>query len=153
MRKCPKCSRQYDDPVRICRTCGSFLEAIAEGSVEEEEKSATPPATDESLPVFTPTAEERGENSETPPDMDELPLSIERSWQCPQCHNLSRIPSTFAGTAERIETEPPIRISSRSRRIFPVTEPRSLRRRNRPASWPSVPEVRVIQNHSESHGA
>ena len=92
MRKCPKCTRQYDDLVRICRTCGSFLEAVAESSVSEGEKPETSPDTDESPPVFTPMAEETGEGSEAIPDKDR-PLRGERFWSCPQCHE--PVPNTF----------------------------------------------------------
>lgn len=30
MKKCPKCSLQYDDDVKICRTCGAILELALE---------------------------------------------------------------------------------------------------------------------------
>jgi hypothetical protein len=93
--------------VRICRTCGSFLEAVAEGRVEGGENPRLPSIVDDSLPVFKPTAEKREENSETLPDMDEReeiaetpldtdearPLSSEQSWRCPQCHK--PVPNTF----------------------------------------------------------
>ncbi len=94
MRKCRKCSRQYDDSVRICRNCGSFLESVAASSVENEETSATPPVMDESPLVVTPTREEVEESSKTPPDIDEpRPLSSKRSWRCRQCQQ--PVPNTF----------------------------------------------------------
>ena len=99
MRKCPKCSRQYDDSTRICRTCGSFLETIAEATVAEASvaevgNSETPPVMDEGSLVFTPITEEQKATSETPPDIDEpRPLSDERSWRCRQCHK--PVPNTF----------------------------------------------------------
>jgi len=99
MRKCPKCARQYDDSARICRTCGSFLEAVAERSTEERAASETPSGMDDGLLVLTPVADEPGEipeTSEAPPADEHRPLrppSGERSWPCPQCHK--PVPSTF----------------------------------------------------------
>ena len=98
MRKCPKCSRQYDDPVRICRTCGSFLETVAEANAGEGANSPTPLNAEESLPVLTlmeeetPMDEERTETSASPLVVDG-PLPQQRSWPCPQCHQA--VPSTF----------------------------------------------------------
>ncbi len=94
MRKCPKCARLYDDPVRICRPCGAFLEAVADGGVQEEENLEAPPDMAESPAVLTPVAKERAQREEPPPDMDgPPPRRSNRSWQCPQCQQ--SVPGTF----------------------------------------------------------
>lgn len=66
MRQCPKCSQQYDDLARICRTCGAILDTVA----EETQTSETAPEADE------------------PP-----PIPGKPSWQCPQCRQ--SVPSAF----------------------------------------------------------
>jgi hypothetical protein len=91
MRKCPKCSRKYEDSSRICRTCGSFLESITESS-EERSDPVAPLGAEESLPVVTPEAdepEEIQEASEGPAGTDVR----QAPWPCPQCHEL--VPGTF----------------------------------------------------------
>jgi hypothetical protein len=37
MHKCPKCSSQYGDDLKICRTCGAILDAVAEESPQTME--------------------------------------------------------------------------------------------------------------------
>jgi len=97
MRKCPKCSRQYDDPVRICRTCGSFLEIADDDGAPVEGDSAQPPVEEEIPIVLTPVTEEKAEPVESVeilPDADEpRPRRSKRSWHCAQCQQA--VPSTF----------------------------------------------------------
>jgi hypothetical protein len=96
MRKCPKCSRQYDDSSRICRTCGSFLEVVAESSTDERADPEASPEVDESPLVLTPVSdkpEEIRETLEAPPADGNRPLWSEQSWTCPQCHK--PVPRTF----------------------------------------------------------
>ena len=42
MRECPKCSSQYGDDVKLCRTCGAILEAVAEAPSPTAEDDASP---------------------------------------------------------------------------------------------------------------
>lgn len=65
MRQCPKCSKEYDDTLKICRVCGGILES--EGGVPEEGTS---------------------------PADDQLPCRPEpSSWICPQCKQ--SVPGSF----------------------------------------------------------
>ncbi|MBN2580065.1 MAG: zinc ribbon domain-containing protein [Pirellulales bacterium] len=74
MTICPKCSQQYDDPIKICRRCGAILETVKEESpVEAVEAKKTP-----ALPPRI-----------TPPP----PVAGKRSWSCPKCRQ--PVPNTF----------------------------------------------------------
>ena len=64
MQKCPKCSSQYDDNLKICRTCGAILEPVAEEPPQEVENEPAPPEEDKT---------------------DEPPVRAQHSWTCPQC--------------------------------------------------------------------
>lgn len=64
MQKCPKCSSQYGDDSKICRTCGAILETVA----------VEPPAAVEGDP--SPQQED------TP---HESPVAKQHSWTCSQC--------------------------------------------------------------------
>ena len=92
MRQCPKCSRRFDDSARICRTCGTFLEAVADVGTEAEERPEVPAGEDLRPPLPAPTIEEPDENSETSSDKDE-PSPGGQSWTCPQCEQ--PVPDTF----------------------------------------------------------
>jgi hypothetical protein len=47
MRKCPKCSSQYGDDVRICRTCGAILAAASQEPPQPPVGSDPSPCEDE----------------------------------------------------------------------------------------------------------
>ena len=64
MNKCPKCSSQYDDALKICRTCGAILERVAE---------EPPPTVEAALPPC-----EKEDAAEAAPIRRE-------AWKCPQC--------------------------------------------------------------------
>jgi hypothetical protein len=72
MRECPKCSSQYADNVKICRTCGAILEAAVE-------KPAPQRAVDPSSPEDVLTLCD-----------DPAPHG---AWTCPQCRQ--PVPGNF----------------------------------------------------------
>ena len=45
MQECPKCKSHYGDEVKICRTCGAILGAVAEELPQAVEDNPSPPAT------------------------------------------------------------------------------------------------------------
>jgi hypothetical protein len=70
MRKCPKCSSQYNDDPKICRVCGAILEPIAE------------PANVGGAPVVP-----------AEPRSDPQPPASASEWTCPACK--SPVPASF----------------------------------------------------------
>ena len=70
MRKCPKCSSQYNDDPKICRVCGAILEPVAE------------PANVGTAPAAAPE----------PKSAQEPPAST-GEWTCPACK--SPVPASF----------------------------------------------------------
>ena len=64
MQECPKCSTQYGDEVKICRTCGAILEAVAGEPPQKVEDNPSP-------------HEDDGPHEATSAE--------EPSWKCPQC--------------------------------------------------------------------
>jgi hypothetical protein len=77
MQKCPKCSQQYENQVKICRRCGAILEAVAEDAGAEN-------------------SFENGKTAATPSVADAVPpspTSPATAWCCPKCRQL--VPGTF----------------------------------------------------------
>jgi hypothetical protein len=72
MRECPKCSSQYADDLKICRTCGAILEA----AVSE-------------LPAAASASPVGAASDLSPDDDDDEALCGESAsrgaWTCPQC--------------------------------------------------------------------
>lgn len=77
MRKCPRCSREFDDQFAICRTCGAILDAAETPGRAE---MSCPPV----LPKPGPTI------GETPARPPRLPPS---HWACPRCQET--VPDAF----------------------------------------------------------
>jgi hypothetical protein len=85
MRSCPKCSSQFDDQTKICRTCGNILDELLEELPAEAE-----PSGDDRLGTEQPS------QPELPRDLEELGSSEppkRRNWCCPQCE--ITIPAAF----------------------------------------------------------
>lgn len=74
MRECPKCSSQYADDLKICRTCGAILEAAAD---------EPPPKT---------AAVDRLPDEEEAEDFSGESAS-QGAWTCPQCRQ--PVPGNF----------------------------------------------------------
>jgi hypothetical protein len=78
MKKCPKCSSQYGDDLKICRTCGAILEAVVEEPPPAVEKDLSPHEDDDAHEA-TPTEEHSwiclqcGQS---------VPCSFEVCWNC-----------------------------------------------------------------------
>lgn len=70
MRKCPKCSSQYNDDPKICRVCGAILEPFAE------------PANVGGAPAVP-----------AEPKSDPQPPAGAAEWTCPAC--MSPVPASF----------------------------------------------------------
>jgi hypothetical protein len=86
MQECPKCSSRYGDDVKLCRTCGAILEAVAEKS----------PQATASLP-------------HDEDDAHEAALSNGPAWSCSQCGE--SVPGGFevcwnCGTSQNGATDP-----------------------------------------------
>jgi hypothetical protein len=67
MHKCPKCSAQYGDETKICRTCGAILETVAEEPLQAAEVEPLPaeivddlPAAEEDTPSAPPAGNRQG---------------------------------------------------------------------------------------------
>jgi hypothetical protein len=65
MRECPKCFSQYGDELKICRTCGAILEAVAGESQQAAQDYALCDEDD---------------------DARETTRGGQPSWTCSQCH-------------------------------------------------------------------
>ena len=81
MRKCPKCSTEYDEDRKICRACGSALDEYVPPTVE------TPPPAPvvEPLPVL---------DEPILAEFAEAPAKPRHSWTCQGCGKL--VPGEFA---------------------------------------------------------
>jgi hypothetical protein len=98
MRECPKCKSHYGDEVKICRTCGAILGAVAD----------EPPRAVEDAPV----SPEAVEDSPASPEDDvpsETTASSRSSWKCSQCGQ--SVPGDFevcwnCGTSQDGEVDP-----------------------------------------------
>ena len=88
MHKCPKCSSQYGDDLKICRTCGAILEAV----VEEP-----------------PHADDIQQEADFPP-------SNRRHGSARNAVNRCQSASKSAGTVEQARTECLIRASRQNRK-------------------------------------
>ena len=64
MQECPKCKSHYGDEVKICRTCGAILGAVAEELPQAVEDNPSPPETG---------------------DPHEAASAEQHSWTCSQC--------------------------------------------------------------------
>jgi RNA polymerase subunit RPABC4/transcription elongation factor Spt4 len=78
MRECPKCSSQYGDDAKICRTCGAILEAVAEKPSPGVEDNAPPHEEDNpheaaSVRQHSWTCSQCGQS---------VPPSFEVCWNC-----------------------------------------------------------------------
>ncbi len=74
MRHCPKCGLRFDDPAKICRSCGAILEEF-----EEEATTSVAIASAESQRVIKEVVNE--------------PPTKSNDWTCPVCGE--RVPGTF----------------------------------------------------------
>lgn len=123
MKICPKCSSQSTDEVKICRTCGSILHAVADvlSPCQEEEPCQAPPALPsswncpqcgESVPIGFEVCWNCGTSEDGTPDPDfgknlsadedaqcwtepnSRPASTKRSMRlCPKCDSSKIIPN------------------------------------------------------------
>jgi len=83
MKKCPKCSSQYGDDAKICRTCGAILEDAAEEppqAVEDDPSSLEDDNEQETIPIKQDswTCSQCGQS---------VPGGFEVCWNCGTSHD------------------------------------------------------------------
>ena len=79
MKKCPKCSSQYGDDSKICRTCDAILEQATEEQPPAAAEDAHPPQDNEDA---TETAPSKGEAWKCPRCGESVPAGFEVCWNC-----------------------------------------------------------------------
>lgn len=144
MRKCPKCSMEYDDDRKICRACGSALDDFL------------PPPPTEALPQTMVTEE---------PIIAEI-AEVEKprhSWKCSGCGQL--VPGDFAvcwncGDDEQGRPDPSFSVEPKDdwteleRKLVPETEEARINESQCPkcGSKKIIPGTRVCDQGESSNG-